>query len=69
MKLTILILLVLAALAAAVAGRSEAKPHPARIVADGGAVLIARCPAGYRKSTITARCVRNGVRMPSFGWF
>ena len=27
-----------------------------------------RCPAGYRKSTITARCVRNGFRFPTFGW-
>ena len=27
-----------------------------------------RCPSGYRKSTITARCVRNGFRLPTFSW-
>lgn len=30
--------------------------------------FASRCPTGYRKSTITARCVRNGFRFPSFSW-
>jgi hypothetical protein len=27
-----------------------------------------RCLSGYRKSTTTGRCVRIGVRLPSFRW-
>lgn len=29
-----------------------------------GAESGSRCPSGYHKSTVTARCVRNGFRLP-----
>jgi hypothetical protein len=29
---------------------------------------VKRCPPGYRKSTITAKCVRIQPRWPSLSW-
>ena len=42
--------------------RFSSKPEAGRSVSS------ARCQSGYRKSTVTGRCVRNGVRFPMLGW-
>jgi hypothetical protein len=40
-------------------------PQPGRV---GLVEAVKRCPPGYRKSTITAKCVRIQPRWPSLSW-
>ena len=47
---------------------AAARPHFGRYESASGSESAARCPAGYHKSTITARCVRNTVRFPTSIW-
>ena len=47
---------------------ATARSHFGRFESAHSGESTARCPAGYRKSTITARCVRNTVRLPTWFW-
>lgn len=65
---------VAATLVAAVATVSASTPAdaavaPPRIEVTRGVELAARCPPGYRRHTITAKCVRRQPRFPLLGWF
>ena len=47
---------------------ATARSHFGRFESAHSGESTARCPSGYRKSTITARCVRNTVRLPTWFW-
>lgn len=70
------IILVVAGLAGAataidaVTAPSGARPSPPPAAPSAPlAEPVARCPPGFRRHTITAKCVRIQPRFPLLGWF
>ena len=57
------------ALLALAAPPADAGPMPKRIEVAPGYALAARCPPGFRRHTITAKCVRRQPRFPLLSWF
>lgn len=68
MKIIALLMLVAVCLWMQPWATATATPHLHQGAAGRSVENAERCPSGYRKSTITARCVKNGFRFPNFGW-
>jgi hypothetical protein len=71
LRVNFLAALALALLGAPIAsGVAQATaPKPPRLDVTRLAETAARCPPGYRRHTITAKCVQKQPRFPLLGWF
>lgn len=67
MKILALLLLAVVALWSQPWSAAGATPRVWR--GDGIREMTGKCPSGYHKSTVTARCVRNVARFPALNWF